>query len=97
MKGSAIVLSDANGHSPTWYEEDEEDHRGKVISEIIDQSDSIIIHENIATRLPFNRGLNERQSHSPGHTHHPNRLSHQRTMGDHNQDGLRSLTDHHNN
>ena len=65
MKENAIVTSDVNAHSQSWYEEDDTDHRGRQIEEIVAQSDQIIINENNPTRIPFNRGNNQsEQKHS---------------------------------
>ena len=38
---------------------------GKLIEEIIDQSDSLIVNENTATRVPFNRGNNQANPTAP--------------------------------
>ena len=59
MKDGAVVVGDVNGHSCSWYDQDETDHRGKLIEELVDDTESVIINENVPTRIPFNRGRNQ--------------------------------------
>ena len=37
MRNNAIVTTDINAHSSSWYSEDETDHRGRLIEDTIDQ------------------------------------------------------------
>ena len=65
MKDGAIVMTDINAHSDSWYSGDTTDHRGRVIEDIIAQSDTMITNEDCPTRIPFNRGANTAQPTAP--------------------------------
>ena len=59
MRDDSIVVGDINAHSSTWYSQDETDHRGELIEELVDQSESTVINDDSKpTRIPFNRGNN---------------------------------------
>ena len=46
MKDNSIVTADINANSTHWYSEDQTDHRGEVVEDIVDNSNSSIINEN---------------------------------------------------
>ena len=75
IKDGAIVASDINGHSQSWYEEDTSDHRGNLIEQLIEESETLIINENTPTRIPFNRGNNLAQPTAPDITAIPIHLA----------------------
>lgn len=52
---NTILVADINAHSKEWYRDAEEDSRGRFLTEYMSDKSHIIINEDTATRLPFNR------------------------------------------
>ena len=66
-----IITGDINAHSTLWHST-LTDHRGKIISDIIQNSDHVAINTDTPTRIPFDK---TQKTTSPDVTFIPNEFS----------------------